>query len=201
MPWFKKKRSPIDQRIEELNQELASLEAEQRRQAEETERRKAAASAATPAPGQENGQEQPGERPALPFRETRKPRIRTTVNPGGTASVHGIEPHEFDFFARRDRPVDFSEPGHVAGAKPKDDKKPVGPHGTHAGPGLWEALLSLFNAPKPRQEQEKFASFLTTGSFQRLKPLKYERRIARNRFIAVAVIVLAIAFLLVKCIR
>jgi len=40
----------------------------------------------------------------------------------------------------------------------------------------------------------KLVSYLAAGSIQGLRPLRYERRVARNRFLALAIILL-LAFL------
>jgi len=189
MPWFKKKPNPLDRRLEHLNQQIAELEAQIRQQ------RRAPP---PPAPEQDNGGSvtHPEQKPPAPAANAR-PRFRTTVNPKNAAPLHGIEPHEVDFFARKDRPVDFSLDEKPASSNPSQaDAKPSVPDS--ATPSLIEALTRLFHKPKSTQNQERLANFLTTGSFQRIKPLRYERRAARNRLILVLLILAVVAILIFK---
>jgi pyruvate/2-oxoglutarate dehydrogenase complex dihydrolipoamide acyltransferase (E2) component len=200
MAWFQKKKSPVDRRLDDLNNQIAELEAQLRKQQEEDLRR--AAEAAAPTEQDRQSQEPP---PAAPQNETpapkphSRPRFRTTVTPRGVSPVHGIEPHEVDFFARRDKPVDFSMEGGQATPPKSADAKKSGPAPVESkSPGFLSDLLDLFGKPKPQSHQQQLASYLTTGSFQRLKPLRYEKRVARTRLIILVVIVAVIIILMVK---
>ena len=48
-------------------------------------------------------------------------------------------------------------------------------------PSAWQRLQSLFRPPPPANP--KLVNFLAAGSVQGLRPLRYEKRVARNRFI------------------
>lgn len=48
---------------------------------------------------------------------------------------------------------------------------------------LWERFRNNFRKP-PVSNNPKLVNFLAAGSIQGLRPLRYERRVARNRFLA-----------------
>ena len=48
---------------------------------------------------------------------------------------------------------------------------------------LWERIIKNFRKP-PVSTNPKMVNFLAAGSIQGLRPLRYERRVARNRFLA-----------------
>lgn len=45
--------------------------------------------------------------------------------------------------------------------------------------GWWQSLF----APRPGPADPKLVSYLSAGSFKTVRPLRYERRVARNRFL------------------
>ncbi len=195
MAWFPKKRSPIDRRLDELNRQIADLENQVRKQSQESLRRTEEAAPGPPPPSQDA-------KPTTPAAShppgTSRPRFRTTVTPKGASPVHGIEPHEVDFFARRDRPVDFTlDTPHAPSAKQAETGKGGLAPDRKKG-GIIDDLFSLFSKSKPQPEQERLASYLTTGSFQRLKPLRYEKRVARTRLIIMVAIIVVIVILIIK---
>lgn len=53
-------------------------------------------------------------------------------------------------------------------------------------PAAWQRFKNLFRPPPP--SNPKLVSFLAAGSIQGLRPLRYEKRIARNRFIVLVII-------------
>ncbi len=48
---------------------------------------------------------------------------------------------------------------------------------------LWDRIINNFRKP-PVSNNPKMVNFLAAGSIQGLRPLRYERRVARNRFLA-----------------
>lgn len=196
MAWFKKKRSPIEERLGELDEQIAALEAQLRRQQEQEAARRAAPP--TPTPDAHAGNHR--EPTAAPEKSTQRPRFRTTVTPRGVSPVHGIEPHEVDYFARRDKPVDFSlETGNEPSARPAGGSA-AEPSSNDASPGFLGQVGRLLGRQKPAGQTERLASFLSTGSFQRIKPLKYEKRVARNRFVVLLLILFVVGFILYSCV-
>lgn len=200
MAWFQKKKSPVDRRLDDLNNQIVELEAQLRKQQQDELRR--AAEATAPTKQDSRNQEPPPGSPrddAHAPKPHSRPRFRTTVTPKGVSPVHGIEPHEVDFFARRDKPVDFGlEGGQAAPPKSAIAKKGGSAPVESKSLGFLNALLNLFGTPKPQSQQQQLASYLTTGSFQRLKPLRYEKRIARTRLVIVVVIVTVIIVLIAR---
>ena len=51
---------------------------------------------------------------------------------------------------------------------------------------VWRKLQQLFHGPPA--SNPKLINYLASGSIQGLRPLRYEKRVARNRFIAAAII-------------
>jgi len=51
-------------------------------------------------------------------------------------------------------------------------------------PALWSKLRSLFS--RPPASNPRLVNYLAAGGVQGLRPLRYEKRVARNRFIAFA---------------
>ena len=51
---------------------------------------------------------------------------------------------------------------------------------------VWRRLQQLFHGPPANNP--KLINYLASGSIQGLRPLRYEKRVARNRFIAAAII-------------
>jgi len=52
---------------------------------------------------------------------------------------------------------------------------------------LWHWFSSRFRKP-PVSSNPRMVNFLAAGSIQGLRPLRYERRVARNRFLAFSVL-------------
>ena len=59
----------------------------------------------------------------------------------------------------------------------------------------WERLKNQFRAPAA--SNPKLVSYLAAGTVRGLRPLRYEKRVARNRFIALFLILIAILWGLV----
>jgi hypothetical protein len=57
-------------------------------------------------------------------------------------------------------------------------------------PGLVSRIRSFFRAPTT--SNPKLVNYLAAGGIQGLRPLRYEKRVARNRFIVFALILLAL---------
>jgi hypothetical protein len=158
MALFRKKPDPISDRARALNSQIAQLEAEIKRLDDRLQR------------------SQP------------QPRWRSTAVPQGTASPH----------------VPVNEPGGSAGSKPPPEE-PIFEHvdqnaleaQAEAGttpehynelgvrkydfPALLARLRNHFRGPATTNP--KLVSYLAAGGIQGLRPLRYEKRVARNRFI------------------
>ena len=56
---------------------------------------------------------------------------------------------------------------------------------------VWQWLSSRFRKP-PVSSNPRMVNFLAAGSIQGLRPLRYERRVARNRFLAFTVLLVLV---------
>ena len=56
---------------------------------------------------------------------------------------------------------------------------------------LWDRMTKHFRKP-PVSTNPKMVNFLAAGSIQGLRPLRYERRVARNRFLAFTTVLVLI---------
>jgi hypothetical protein len=165
MAWFRKRPDPISDRARALNDEIAALEA------------------------QIKGLD------AQLQRDQVQPRLRSTALPTGASPgpLETLEPaapapplaHEPIFEeVHRDRLEGSAEhpstPAHYneLGVRKYDL------------PALLRRLRNHFRGPATTNP--KLVSYLAAGGIQGLRPLRYEKRVARNRFIALAVVLFAI---------
>ena len=166
MGLFRRKADPISDKARELNREISELEEKIRRLNQD-------ASAAKPAPA--------------PLPDTHVPaswgRMRSTSRPMGPA------PHSAAGSAAAD-PVRGQAPRWEPPASATAPRNPgvYNEFGVRKFdlPGLWRQMKEQFTG-KP-SANPKLISLLAAGQIQGMRPLKIEKRVARNRFIAVAII-------------
>lgn len=165
MGWFWRNKDPLAQRERELRRQIAALEAQVRQLT-------AQVSQAPPIV-------QP---PADPTR----PRLRSTTFPHGPtvantpqASPAPQEPvfEEVNPFKAPPEPPLSSSPADLG----------VGQTGLA---GTWERLKTHLRGPTT--SNPKLVSYLAAGSIQGLRPLRYERRVARNRFIVLVLLLVLV---------
>lgn len=186
MGFFKKKADPISERARALNDQIAALEAEIERLSEEQAQRQQAlpktprpATTPEPAPPSYSGQ----------------PRLRSTALPHGhSGSV---------LHAQAQAPVPPPPPAEepvledvnpfrlqTEPAVPDDRDDQLGVR-KGEGQSVWERLKNNFRAPPA--SNPKLVNYLAAGSIHGLRPLRYEKRVARNRFL---LLVVALAIML-----
>jgi hypothetical protein len=109
------------------------------------------------------------------------PRLRSTVYPAGAGA-----PGKSAVAPAASEPI-FEEVGKLA----ESSELAVTPqHFNELGvrkfdlPAVWQRLKDHF-APRP-QSNPKLINYLAAGSLQGLRPLRYEKRVARNRFFFLA---------------
>jgi hypothetical protein len=160
MAWFRKNHDPISARAQELNQEIADLEAQIKRL---------------------DGRVQ---------REQSQPRLRSTALPHGeTLSHSAAEPapstpravqepifEEVDLDPLKTQPERVDTPEHFneLGIRKYDL------------PALVRRVRNHFKGPSTTNP--RLVSYLAAGGIQGLRPMRYEKRVARNRFIALVII-------------
>jgi hypothetical protein len=179
MGFFRKKADPISERARALNQQIAALEAEIERlseQQENQERPKPSSSAPEPAPTQ------------------RQPRLRSTALPhghsGATLQAQAQTPpppgppeepvlEDVNPFRVETEPVAVPERSEQLGIR---HLEPV---------SVWQRIKNNFRAQPT--SNPKLVNYLAAGSIHGLRPLRYEKRVARNRFL---LLVVALAIML-----
>lgn len=57
-------------------------------------------------------------------------------------------------------------------------------------PAVWQHIVRLFRRPPPANPQ--LINFLAAGSLQGLRPLRYEKRVARNRVIGLVIVLVLV---------
>jgi len=158
MAWLKKKRDPLSARARDLNDEIAQLEAEIKRLDAQLQR------------------------------DQSQPRLRSAAMSPGESASHPQPPAlppEPAPPARTEEPV-FEEMG-GGRLHPRHDAPPKAELYNELGvrkfdlPALWQRLCNHFRGPSTTNP--KLVSYLAAGGIQGLRPLRYEKRVARNRFI------------------
>jgi len=188
MGLFRKKPDPISERAKHLNNQIAALEAEIQRLAEQKETPPPVApykspftEASTPAPAP-----QTKAAPARPTpQKSQQPRLRSTAVPHGL-NVPAASPSPAP--APAHEPI-FEE---VDQDRIQSNSEPVTPaHFNELGvrkydmASAWKRVKTHFQGPVA--SNPKLVHYLSAGSIQGLRPMRYEKRVARNRFIVLAV--------------
>jgi hypothetical protein len=166
MAWFKKKADPISDRARALNEEIAALEAQIQRLDSKRQ------------------QEPP------------PPKLRSTAIPHGeTIQRSGEDPRTSPAPRRNEGEKSESPKPHepIFEEVDQDRLKARGEVGTpnhyndlgvrkYDLPALLRRIRNHFRGPSTNNP--KLVNYLAAGGVQGLRPLRYEKRVARNRFIA-----------------
>jgi hypothetical protein len=159
MPWLKKKPDPISDRARTLNSEIASLEAQIKRLDAQLQR------------GQSH------------------PRLRSTAVPHGATITHTTRTAEPISITARPEPIFEEVDQEHLTARTESVTTPE--HYNDLGvrkydfPALLGRVRDAFRGPTTTNP--KLVSYLAAGGVQGLRPLRKEKRIARNRFIVFTV--------------
>jgi hypothetical protein len=157
MGWFRKKPDPISDRSRALTDEIARLESQIRELDGELQR------------------------------DQSQPRLRSTALPRSSTIMHGTPapPSPPPSAPATHEPI-FEEVGqHVLEARSEPATTPD--HYNELGmrkydlPALLRRLKEHFRGPSTTNP--KLVSYLAAGGIPGLRPLRYEKRVARNRFI------------------
>lgn len=169
MVWLKKKPDPISEKAQALSDQIAALEAEIKRL---------------------DSQLQPGQRAS---HGPVQPRLRSTALPQGTTVPHAAPPPT-------SRATPSAEPIFEADGqeelKAKTEAATTPQHFNELGvrkydlAALWQRFRHHLHGPAA--SNPKLVNLLAAGSVQGLRPLRYEKRVARNRFIALVAILLLV---------
>lgn len=169
MSWFRKKSDPLNDRSRALNEEIAALETQIKKLDARLRQNHA------------------------------QPRLRSTAMPQGPTVVRAPNPvtpatgptppatvtHE-PIFEEVDQNL----------LKSRSEAATTPEHYNELGvrkydlPALWRRLQNQFRGPSTTNP--KLVSYLAAGGIQGLRPMRYEKRVARNRFIALVIFLFAI---------
>ncbi len=170
MALFKKKVDPISDRARALNAEIAALEAKIKKLDSQLQQ--------SPPP--------------------RGAGLRSTALPDGRTISHSTEPAAPTPAATHAPALRNHEP--IFEAVDQDRLKARGENGgtpehynelgvrKYDLPALLRRLRSEFSGPST--SNPKLVNYLAAGGIQGLRPLRYEKRVARNRFIALVIVIL-----------
>jgi hypothetical protein len=168
MPWFKKKVDPISDRARVLNNQIAELESQIKRLDSRLQRK------------------QP------------QPRLRSTALPHGATLTHnsnGTLQHGNQTASSDSAPGAVQDPifeeVNQNRLKGKTEAPTTPEHYNELGVRKCD-LAALFGRLKnhfrgPSTTNPKLVSYLAAGGIQGLRPMRYEKRVARNRFIALVI--------------
>lgn len=169
MAWFRKNTDPLSDRARALNDEIAELEAQIKKLDARLQRN-----------------------PADP-----SPRLRSTAIPHGETVSHEMhDPTEpCPIVKIHDEPI-FEDVG-VDRLNDKSEPMTTPLHYNELGvrkydlPAFFRRVRDQFRGPSTTNP--KLVSYLAAGGIQGLRPMRYEKRVARNRFmVLVAVLFLAL---------
>ena len=167
MGLFKKKHDPFSQRAADLNEQIAALEEQIKQLTEEQ--------AATTAPA------------ALEPPVVAQPRLRSTAKPRGPQPAYVPEPPD----APRPQEPIFEEVDQERIQVHQEQAASGDLNGLgvrkHDLVGFWRRLTAHFRGPSTTNP--KLVNYLAAGSIQGLRPMRYEKRVARNRFVFLALII------------
>jgi hypothetical protein len=203
MRWFHKQRDPISERARLLQGQIAALESQIARLSTELEAQPAQPATAKTEPAApaeaETKQNLPAAAPAanpeppappppqaaepVPAPQTApQPRLRSTARPHGpTVLSHpGEAAGETTFESVAGNPFKGDEP-----KRPAPERPELGVRKPGLG-ALWERLKRQLRGPPA--SNPRLVSYLAAGSLQGLQPLRYEKRVARNRAIALVLL-------------
>ena len=196
MRWFHKQRDPISERAHLLQNQIGALESQIARLSSELEAQPAAPKT-EPAPlaEPETRQNVPAspppaktEPPAAPPPEPAaepapQPRLRSTARPHGptvSSRPEGEAAGEQICEPVAGNPFKGGEPERPAPERPELGVRKPG------WGALWERLKRQLRGPPA--SNPRLVSYLAAGSLQGLQPLRYEKRVARNRAIALVLL-------------
>jgi hypothetical protein len=156
MAWFRKKSDPISDRARALNDEIAQLEAQIKKL------------------------------DARQQDEHSQPRLRSTAIPQGATLSHSSNAPAAPSPAPPAHEPIFEEVNQNL-LKSKTEASSTPEHYNDLGvrkydlPAFWRRIRNHFRGPSTTNP--KLVSYLAAGGIQGLRPLRYEKRVARNRFI------------------
>lgn len=182
MGLFKKKSDPITERARDLNDQIAALQEQIASLAGKLQE----APAADGPPVAETRVVEPRPAPAPAPAQAHHPRLRSTALPRSKGViVHGA--YSAAAAATAPEPVfeeinanPFKVAAAEAEAEPEEEEPDVGVRKGTFGE-FWKRITNHFRGPPATNP--RLVNYLAAGSIQGLRPLRYEKRVMRNRVI------------------
>jgi hypothetical protein len=174
MAWFKKKPDPISDRARALNEEIAALEAQIKNLDSKLHQAPPPAKLrSTAMPHGETIQRAPEPEAPSPKLETRP--VRQSLGGGGNPKPETTKPQDPIF-----EEVDQDRLKSRAETATPEHYNELGVR-KYDLPALLRRIRNHFRGPSTNNP--KLVHYLAAGGVQGLRPLRYEKRVARNRFI------------------
>ena len=115
-----------------------------------------------------------------------RPRLRSTARPHGSPISSALAAPREPVF----EPVDH----HRVKAQPEQENPPAHPNELGVRKwewlGAWRRLKNHFHGPPANNP--RLINYLAAGSIQGLRPMRYEKRVARNRVIGLTIILVVV---------
>jgi hypothetical protein len=193
MGLFKKKSDPISERGRELKRQISDLEEEIRRFTElhsKFEASPAQTTAGHPTPPPEVSPSE-GSFDTIARLTGPAPRLRSTAHPHGPTVVNPKPPEPSGRSASYEPIFEDVKQNPFRGSSPAGHEQfqELGIRRADLA-STWQRLKNHFRGPVT--SNPKLVNYLAAGSIQGLRPLRYERRVARNRFIVLVVVLVLI---------
>jgi hypothetical protein len=176
MGLFSKKADPIASKARELEEQIAAVQLQIKRLNRKLEKPEAEPTPAHRSP-KTNGHE--------PLIRHSPVHSVAQAQASRSAAIRNVPPRE---------PIFES----VEQAPPAAQSDPSKAHFNDLGvrkydlPGAWRRLIAYFRGPSTHNP--KLVSYLAAGSIRGLRPLRYEKRVARNRFIMMAIFFVVVLY-------
>ncbi len=178
MGWFSKKTDPIQSRAHALDAEIATLESKIRKLNAQIEKTAQAVSAPT------------------------KPRLRTNAQPAETDIPHRASQTPPTAPASAISPTKSAIEVDLPPISIAPASVEIPAHYNSHGVRKFDLLGALQRFRKsltgPEPSNPKLVTYLAAGNIHGLRPLRYEQRVARNRFIVLCFVLLGILFAIFK---
>jgi hypothetical protein len=121
------------------------------------------------------------------------PKLRSTAIPHGATVAHSSEKSVPASSPASHEPVfeEVNPKNFQPEADPRDRYNELGVR-KYDLPALWHRLCNHFR--RPTTNNPRLVNYLAAGGVHGLRPMRYEKRVARNRFIALCIFLFVIMF-------
>ena len=177
MGLFSKKADPIASKAREFEQQIAAVQLQIKQLNRKLDKPEAVATATSPARKSSNGHER-----VIP----QAPAFLTSIPHAARATQIRNVPAREPIFESVDH-----APAPAQGDPSKAHFNDLGVR-KYDLPGAWRRMVGYFRGPATHNP--KLVSYLAAGSIRGLRPLRYEKRVARNRFIVMSIFFVVVLY-------